>query len=156
MNYTKIQNSKKSYIEYLTNQFNLRSCYTVGTSLFIAEAFPENPKGFEVPTISVESCGIGYMKEQDMGANAKRIFDFEVSVFAKNDLERDYLAGTILEAQEDKSIPYYTYNANGISTLVSYMKTMTLDGFPSRIATPSGEKEHGFVITTSLQLVYTY
>jgi len=156
MNYTKLQNAKKSYMEYMINQFNLRSCYTVGTNLSIVEEFPESPTGFKVPCISIESSGIGYMKDYDMGVEAKRIFDFELNVFASNNLERDVLAGTVLEAQEDKSIPYYTYNVNGVSTLASYMKTMSLDGFPSRIATASGEKEHGFVITTSLQLVSNY
>lgn len=156
MSYTKIQNAKKSYIEYLSNQINLRSCYTVSTDLYVLEAFPENPKGFFLPSIAIESSGIGYMHDYDMGADSKRVFDFELNIFANNNMERDFLAGVILEAQEDKSIPYYTYNADGVSTLASYLKTLALDGFPTRIATASGEKEHGFNITTSLQLVYTY
>ena len=160
MSYERITLIKKSVYDWLYTKIE-DSGYVIGEGageLRFTNAFPEiNDLGqyinLVLPTVSIEFSRDNSRGTVDLGASCVYEIDFDIDIFARNDLEREGLLSIIKDAIEKNSIPYIDYNDTvTITPTVGYLRVDNAAGFPVRVETPGDlEKYRAKVLfTTSL------
>ena len=148
MDYKRLTLVKKSVYDVIYDSIN-DSDYTVGDGVGqvrLSMAFPEideegNYLDLILPAVAIDFSKEGPKEAIDLGVQYAHVFDMEVNIFARNDLEREYLLSVMKDTIELGSIPYKDYNSTTEATpTVSYLRSLDESIEPIRVDTP-GEKE---------------
>lgn len=148
MEYKRLTLVKKSVYDVIYDSIN-DSNYTVGSGVGevrLSMAFPEtdvdgNYIDLILPAVAIDFSKEGSKEDVDLGSKYAHVFDLEINVFARNDLEREYLLSVMKDTIELGSIPYKDYNSTTeVTPTVSYLRSLDESIEPIRVDTP-GEKE---------------
>lgn len=154
----KISLVKKSFYNYIINVFQEGTSYTVGSGkddLKIHEQYPVTPKGFTTPAIAFDIDRVALRVEYDLGQSAYYEYDLSVDIYARNNLEREYLLEVISEDLEQNTVPLYDYNSAS-NDLLGNLQLISFDGGPIRIPTPTEEEKFKFNVTFTFRTVLDY
>ncbi len=164
MAYKRITLAKKSIYDWLYEKIN-ESEYTIGEGVGevrLYNAYPDvdsegNYVDLVLPAVALDFSNEGRQTPEDLGVAHSYSTEFEVDIFARNDLEREYLANTIKDAVEIKSIPYKDYNsAVEITPTISYLRTSEAKMVPIRVEAPGDQEKHRGKVYFSVILLQDY
>lgn len=154
----KISLAKRSFYDKIVTIFTNGTSYTIGTGnndLKIHEQYPVTPQGLKTPAIAFDVDRVGLRVEYDLGQSAYYEYEITVDIYARNNLEREYLLEVMNESLEDNSVPFYDYN--GASQVkIGDLKLIEFDGGPIRLPSPTEEEKYKFNITYTFRTLLDY
>jgi len=164
MDYKRLSLIKKNVYGWLTTKIN-ESDYTVGEGageVKFTNAFPKiddegNFLEIAMPAVALDFSRNNARKSEEMGVACNYRVEFEIDIFARNELERETLLSIIKDALELGSIPYRDYNSVvEITPLLSYLRVSTPDAIPIRKSGPGILEENRGRLFFSVSLLQDY
>ena len=164
MSYERLTLIKKNVYDWLYEKIN-ESDYTIGEGvgeIRLLNSFPEINESGEYVNLVLPTVAIDFKRErsrnnEDFGVTCSYDVEFDVDVFARDFLEREYILSVCKKAIEDYSIPYKDYNSvTEVTPTIGYLRSKEVYLIPINVETPGDQEKYRGAVNFVVTLIQEY